>query len=76
MNKKNFEQSLKELENIVAELEKGDLPLDKALKIFEEGMKLSQFCSEKLNEAEKKIEILINDHSGMVSKKNFIDDRD
>ncbi len=74
MAKKTFEQSLKQLEEIVDELENGDLPIEKALKIFEEGIKLSNFCSEKLNETENKIEILLKDHAGNVSKKPFSDE--
>ncbi len=53
-----FEEALAGLERIVHELEAGDLPLDDALKLFEEGVRLSRFCSSKLDEAEKKIEIL------------------
>lgn len=55
----NFEQNIEELEQIVTELEKGDLNLDESIKKFEEGMKLSKKCNEMLEEAEKKITILI-----------------
>ena len=54
-----FEQSLKELEQVVLELEKGDLTLDKAIQSFEKGIELSKLCSKKLDEAEKKINILV-----------------
>lgn len=55
----NFEQNIEELEKIVTELEKGDLNLDDSIKKFEEGMTLSKKCNEILEEAEKKITILI-----------------
>ena len=57
MAKKTFEQSMKQLEQIVQELESGDLSLEKAIKKFEEGIQLSKFCSKKLEETEKKITI-------------------
>ena len=50
MSKKNFEQSLKQLEEIVHELEAGDLPLEKAMKKFEDGIELSKYCAEVLDE--------------------------
>jgi len=54
-----FEQSLERLEKIVSELEKGDVSLDHALELFDEGMKLSGSCRKELEEAEGKIEILL-----------------
>ena len=54
-----FEQSLKELEQVVLELEKGDLTLDQAIQNFEKGISLSKECGKKLDEAEKKINILV-----------------
>jgi len=54
-----FEESLQRLEKIVAELEKGDVPLDKAVELFDEGMKLSGSCRKELEEAEGKVEILL-----------------
>ena len=59
-----FEEAMARLETIVAELEKGDLPLDESLKIFEEGIKLSKNCLKMLDEAERKVEILIQDKDG------------
>lgn len=56
-----FEDSMKRLEEIANELEKDDLTLDESIKKFEEGMKLSKECKKMLNEAEKKITILIGD---------------
>ena len=54
-----FEESLQRLEAIVTELEKGDVPLDRALELFDEGMKLSGSCRKELEDAEGKVEILL-----------------
>ena len=54
-----FEESLQRLETIVTELEKGDVALDRALELFDEGMKLSGSCRKELEEAEGKVEILL-----------------
>ncbi len=54
-----FEECLQRLEKIVAELEKGDVPLDHALELFDEGMKLSSSCRKELEDAEGKVEILL-----------------
>jgi len=59
-----FEDAMARLETIVTELEKGDLPLDESLRIFEEGIKLSKNCLKMLDEAERKVEILIQDKDG------------
>ena len=65
--KLTFEKAIKKLEKIVEELEKGDIPLEKSIKLFEEGMKLSKFCSEKLNEIETKIKIITGkDKNGVI----------
>ena len=61
MAKKTFEQSLSALEKIVDELESGDLPLEKALKKFDEGMALSRQCSRMLDETEKKVTQLVGE---------------
>jgi exodeoxyribonuclease VII small subunit len=55
------------LETIVEELERGELPLDESLKIFEEGIRLSKTCLKMLNEAERKVEILVQDRDGKRS---------
>ena len=68
----SFEEAIKALESIVHELEAGDLPLETALKKFEEGVKLSKICSRKLDETEKKISILIQDPEGNLSEKPFL----
>ncbi len=59
-----FEEALARLETIVSELEKGDLPLDDSLKIFEEGIKLSKNCLKMLDDAEKKIVIMVQEKDG------------
>ena len=67
----NFEQAMKQLEDIALELEKNDLDLDKAVEKFEEGMELSKKCSKILEEAEKKITILVNDGKDNFNEENF-----
>ncbi len=67
----DFELALERLEKIVEELEGGDLSLTDAIKKYEEGMKLSQFCTKKLHDIQKKIEILVKDSSGNVTAKPF-----
>lgn len=76
MAEKSFEQSLKQLEQIVQELEEGDIPLEKAIKKFEEGIKLSKYCSDKLDETEKRITLLLKDQGGKITEKAFIQDDD
>jgi exodeoxyribonuclease VII small subunit len=60
----SFEAALKELEGIVRQLETGEAKLEESLQLFERGVHLSRFCSEKLEEAEKKIELLVRDTRG------------
>lgn len=59
-----FESSLSSLEKIVRKLEQGDLSLEESLKLFEDGVKLSRECQERLNQAERRIEILLKDNDG------------
>ena len=61
---KSFESSLNELEAIVRQLEDGDLPLEESLKLFENGVKLSRECRERLAHAERRIEMLLKDSNG------------
>jgi exodeoxyribonuclease VII small subunit len=72
MAKQTFENAMKRLEAIVQELESGDLALDEALKRFQEGVKLSTFCSNKLDETEKKVSILLRDEEGNVREEPFL----
>mgnify|MGYP001770409042 CR=1 FL=1 len=73
MAKEKFEDALEKLEKIVREMEAGDLPLDSALKSFEEGIRLIRFCQTKLEESERRVEqILAKENTLHV--KNFQDD--
>ena len=60
----SFEAQLATLERIVRELEHGDLPLEQSLDLFEQGVKLSRECQERLNEAERRIEVLLRGGDG------------
>lgn len=64
---KSFESSLSELEKIVAKLEAGDLPLEESLELFENGIKLSRECRERLAKAERRIEMLVRDANGQLA---------
>ncbi len=64
--KQTFEQAMEKLEQIVQDLESGDPSLDGAIKNFEEGIKLSKFCSEKLDEMEKRISVLLKNDAGEI----------
>jgi exodeoxyribonuclease VII small subunit len=66
-----FEDAFRKLESIVKKLEDGNLSLEESLKAFEEGVRLSRFCSRKLDEAEKKVEILLKDSNGRLVPKPF-----
>jgi exodeoxyribonuclease VII small subunit len=70
--KPSFEKSIKDLEKIVKTLESGDLPLEKALEKFEAGIKLSRFCSETLDEAEKRVTLLMADEAGQPVENRLI----
>jgi len=69
--KKNFETSLNDLEKIVRKLEDGDLSLEESLKLFEDGVKLSRECQERLTQAERRIEVLLKDSNGEISLQNL-----
>ena len=71
MEEIKFEEAIKRLEEIAKELESGELGLDESVNKFEEGMKLSKTCTKMLNEAEKRINILIN-NDGEILEENFI----
>jgi len=73
---RTFEESLNELERIVKQLENGDLPLEESLKLFEEGVKLSRSCRERLTLAEKRIEVLMKDNNGDIRIDNLELDND
>ncbi len=66
-----FESSLKRLEEVVKKLEAGDLSLEESLKAFEEGVKQAGFCSRKLDEAEKRVELLLKQKDGSFIREEF-----
>jgi exodeoxyribonuclease VII small subunit len=68
---RTFEASLEALEQIVHQLEDGDLPLEKSLELFEQGIRLSRECQERLSQAERRIEILLRDNQGRPVVREF-----
>jgi exodeoxyribonuclease VII small subunit len=68
----NFEESLKKLEAIVAQMERGDVTLEDSVKLFEEGTKLAEQCKQQLAEAEGKVEILIKQRNGAMKREPFV----
>jgi exodeoxyribonuclease VII small subunit len=66
MPKERFEDALNKLEKIVSQLEEGDISLEESLKLFEEGIRLSRICNQKLEEAEKRVEILLKGEDGIL----------
>lgn len=70
MEEKSFEELMDELENIAELLENDNLKLDESMKKFEEGMRISKLCNEKLEKAEKKINILL-EKDGNIVEENF-----
>lgn len=70
-SEKDFEELMQNLENITAKLENDKLSLDESVKLFEEGMKISKECNEKLEDAEKRITILLKDNDEM-KEENFV----
>ena len=73
---KSFESSLEALEQIVRQLEDGDLPLEKSLELFEQGIRLSRECQERLGQAERRIEILLRDNQGRTVVSEFAAEKD
>ena len=68
---KKFETALEELEQVVEQLESGDLSLEDSLAAFEKGVGLVKFCNQKLTEVEKKVELLVKDKEGKLQLKPF-----
>jgi exodeoxyribonuclease VII small subunit len=68
---RSFESSLEALERIVHQLEEGDLPLEKSLELFEQGIRLSRECQERLGQAERRIEVLLRDSQGRPTVSEF-----
>lgn len=71
MQNLSFEKAMRKLEEIVQELEGQDMPLENALKKFEEGIEISKFCNKKLEETEKKIAILLADKQGRANERAY-----
>ncbi|HBL35500.1 MAG TPA: exodeoxyribonuclease VII small subunit [Firmicutes bacterium] len=71
MTEKTFEEALARLEQIIGELENGELSLDESLKLFEEGIALSRHCNLKLDEAQGKVELLLELKDGVVKTEGF-----
>jgi exodeoxyribonuclease VII small subunit len=69
-----FEKSFQQLEKIVQRLEAEELPLDESLQLFEEGIRLSRFCHQRLEEVEKKIELILADAKGQPVTEPFEED--
>ncbi len=69
--KRSYEKAINELEKIVKALESGDLPLEKALEKFEEGITLSRYCNQTLDEAEQRVSLLMTDATGKPVEKPF-----
>lgn len=67
----SFEESLKQLEAIIAKLEKGDLPLEKSVQLFEEGIRLSDACKKDLETAEAKVQVLLKQKDGSMKSGPF-----
>ena len=67
----DFEKAFQQLEKIVQRLESEELPLDESLQLFEEGIRLSRFCNQKLEEVEKKIELILADAKGQPVTEPF-----
>jgi exodeoxyribonuclease VII small subunit len=72
----DFEKSFQQLEKIVQRLEGEEMPLDESLQLFEEGIRLSRFCHQRLEEVEKKIELILADAKGQPVTEPFEDDED
>ena len=71
----SFEESLKKMELIVEQLEKGDLALEESLKLFEEGVGLSSACKKELDEAEGKVQMLVKQRDGSLKAETFAKER-
>jgi len=67
----SFDKSLKDLEKIILELEKGELSLEKQLQVFEKGVALSRECLMKLEEVERKVEVILKNSQGEMTTKPF-----
>ena len=76
MAKEKFEEALGKLEDIVKKMEAGDMSLEESLKAFEEGIKLARLCSRKLDEAERRVEMLLKQEDEVVIKSFQVEEND
>jgi exodeoxyribonuclease VII small subunit len=76
MAKERFEEALEKLEEIVKKMESGELSLEESLKAFEEGIKLSRLCAKKLDEADRRVELLLRQEGELVTKPFAGEDRE
>lgn len=72
MENLSFEDAMKNLEEVVSELESGDLSLDKSIEKFKKGIELSNYCNKLLEDAEKTVSILVEQSDGSMKEENFI----
>lgn len=72
MENLSFEDAMKDLEEVVLELESGDLSLDKSIEKFKKGIELSNYCNKLLEDAEKTVSILVEQSDGSMKEENFI----
>jgi exodeoxyribonuclease VII small subunit len=68
MAKEKFEDALKKLEDILRKMEGGEMTLEESLKAFEEGIRISRICAERLDEAERRVDILLKEDERLVAK--------
>lgn len=76
MENMQFEKALEKLEDIVAKLEEGNLTLDESMKAYEEGVKLAKVCHRRLNEVEKKVEVLVKKTDDTFETEDFIEGKE
>jgi exodeoxyribonuclease VII small subunit len=76
MAKERFEDALEKLEEIVRRMETGEMTLEESLKAFEEGMRLSRFCAKKLDEADRRVDILLRQEGELVQKPFIEEERE
>ncbi len=76
MSKEKFEEALERLEEIVRRMEAGEMTLEESLKAFEEGIKLSRLCTKKLDEADRRVELLLREEGELVARPFTGEERD
>ena len=76
MAKEKFEEALEKLEEIVRRMEAGEMTLEESLKAFEEGIKLSRFCAKKLDEADRRVEVLLRQEGELITQPFSGEDRE